>query len=484
MPAAGARILLVEDDPGMAVLAADSLIDVEDSTLTVAESAAECRAHIARQAFDVVLLDRGLPDCDGAALIGEIIAQQPDAAIVMLSGADSADSATETLLLGAWDYIVKRPDLQHLRELPAVIRRCVERKRWRENEARLRTEMEMLLTALRGTGDAVIMADTERRVHFWNAAAERLFGWRAEDVLGQPLPMVPADRELESMDLMARARSGDPLVVFETVRQRRDGSLVEVSLTLTTALNLDGSVYAYVSVIRDISERKALERARADFAAMLTHDLKNPLAVIQGCAKLLEEAGLTPEDTEWVASIDRAAGMIDRLVADLLLAATIEAGKLTLAIRPIAVGALLASAMRQFRAVAARKDITLRTAGEAETLHVSGDLVQLERALGNLIDNAIKYTPAGGVVTVQALCRNGDLWLRVEDTGPGISTEDLPHVFEKYRRARATGNVDGAGLGLYIVRYLAEAHGGTVSVDSRIGSGSVFTITLPLVAPD
>ena len=291
MPAAGARILLVEDDPGMAVLAADSLIDVEDSTLTVAESAAECRAHIARQAFDVVLLDRGLPDCDGAALIGEIIAQQPDAAIVMLSGADSADSATETLLLGAWDYIVKRPDLQHLRELPAVIRRCVERKRWRENEARLRTEMEMLLTALRGTGDAVIMADTERRVHFWNAAAERLFGWRAEDVLGQPLPMVPADRELESMDLMARARSGDPLVGFETVRQRRDGSLVEVSLTLTTALNLDGSVYAYVSVIRDISERKALERARADFAAMLTHDLKNPLAVIQGCAKLLEEAG-------------------------------------------------------------------------------------------------------------------------------------------------------------------------------------------------
>ena len=261
-------------------------------------------------------------------------------------------------------------------------------------------------------------------------------------------------------------------------------SIVRRSLTLTAALNVDGSVHAYVGVIRDISERKALERTRADFAAMLTHDIKNPLAVIQGCAKLLEEAGLEPEDAEWVAAIDRAADMIDKLVIDLLLAATIEAGKLKLAYQPVAVGALVSSSVRQFRAAAARKDIILRTEGEAETSNVRGDLVQLERVLGNLIDNAIKYTPAGGIVTVQALCRNDDLLLRVADTGPGISPEDLPYVFEKYHRTSASENVDGAGLGLYIVRYLAEAHGGSASVDSRVGSGSAFTITIPLVEHD
>ena len=103
----------------------------------------------------------------------------------MLTGADSAESATETLKLGAWDYVVKRPDLKHLDELPAIVGRCIERIRWRQEETRLRNEMDLLLTAIRSTGDAVIMTDCERRVQFWNAAAEKLFGWRAEEVLGR-----------------------------------------------------------------------------------------------------------------------------------------------------------------------------------------------------------------------------------------------------------------------------------------------------------
>lgn len=473
------QILLVEDDPGMVVLATERLMEVPGWEVTAASSAAQCRPLVAGRRFDVILLDRGLPDCDGAYLIAELLAALPDVAIVMLTGADSATSATETLKLGACDYIVKQPDLGHLDELPTVIRRCIERNQWRREETRLRSEMELLLTAIRSTGDAVVMTDCDRRVQFWNIAAERLFGWRAEEVLGTPLPMIPADRELESRELSERARRGDPLVGVETVRQRRDGSLVEVSLTLTAAVHADGSVRAYVAVIRDISDRKAIERARADFAAMLTHDIRNPLAVVRGCAEMLSESALDAEDRESVAAIHHAAETIERLVVNLLMSATIEAGQLALVPSRLPVDSLLSGTVDQFRTAAARQRVALKVETSHACGFVNGDRLQLERALGNLINNAIKYTGPGGNICVAARRQNGSVHFHISDNGPGIDDRELPYLFDKYRRVRGTQQIDGAGLGLYIVRHLVEAHGGSVAVHSTPGEGSVFTITLP-----
>ncbi|MBI3786415.1 MAG: PAS domain S-box protein [Deltaproteobacteria bacterium] len=479
-----ARILLVEDDPGMLVLATDRLNEIDGWHVMTAESAADCRRRVADGTFDVVLLDRGLPDCDGASLIRELLQALPETAIIMLTGADSAESATETLKLGAWDYIVKRPDLHHLEELPAVIRRSLERLRWKREEARLHSEMELMLTAIRGSGDAMIMADCERRVKFWNAAAEKLFGWRSEEVLGKPIPMVPPSREAESDELSQRASRGETLVGVETIRQRRDGSLVEVSLTLTAATQGDGSVHAYVAVMRDISERKALERARADFAAMLTHDIKNPLAVVRDGASLISESELQDDDRELLQGIEHAAETIDRLVSDFLMSATIEAGPLRQQRDRIAVADLICSTVDQFRTAAARQWIALEIDGGADGTaagcFVCGDRLQLERALGNLINNAVKYTRPGGHVAVSAIRDAGFVRIEVQDTGFGISADELPYVFDKYRRVKGTERIDGSGLGLFIVRHLVETHGGSVSVRSEVGHGSTFTIALPL----
>lgn len=478
------QILLVEDDSGMALLAADRLGEVAGWTVTTALSAADCRARVAEHRFDVILLDRGLPDCDGATLISELLARQPDAAVVMLTGADSAESATETLKRGAWDYVVKRPDLEYLDELPAVIQRCAERLAWRREEARLRDEVDLLLAAMRTAADAMIVTDGHGRVRFWNAAAERLFGWRADEVRDAPLPLIPADRAAEFAELGERARRGTPLVGVETTVQRRDGSRVDVSLTFTAVCGADGSVRAYAGVLRDISERKQLEQARADFAAMLTHDIKNPLVAIEGSASVLAEAELTPECAEWVAAIEQSAETINTLLNDFLISATLDAGKVELARERVPVASLVHSCLRQFRASAARKQVHLRQDGDVSATFVIGDHVQLERALGNLVANAIKYTPVGGRVLVGATYANDTVQLRVRDTGPGISAEDLPRVFDKYRRVKGTERIDGAGLGLYIVRSLVEAHGGSVSASSQLGHGSVFTITLPLALAD
>ncbi len=473
------RILLVEDDPGMALLVAERLAEVEGWNVSTAASAAECLSHIAEHAVDIVLLDRGLPDADGATVIADVLAHRPDAAIVMLTGSDSAASATETLKLGAWDYIVKRPDLAYLDELPGVLQRCAERLAWRHEEVRLRGEVDLLMAAMRTAADAIIVTDSEGRVRFWNAAAEHLFGWRAEDALGKALPRVPSERAAEAAHLEERARRGQPVIDVETVRHRADGAPVDVSLTLTAVFGPDGSVRAYVAAFRDIRERKALDRARRDFAAMLTHDIKNPLGAIRGFAALLSEAPLSPDDADCVAEIDRAGAMIERLITDFLLSATIEAGTLELARERVEVDGLVEDCVRQFRPAAAAQQIDLAREGRLGPVFVNGDRVQLERALGNLVGNALKYTPAGGTVTVGVGCEGDAVELRVRDTGPGIRAEELPHVFDKYRRVKGTERIGGAGLGLFIVRSLVEAHGGRVSASSEPGRGSTFTMYLP-----
>jgi len=473
-------ILVVEDDEGMALLVRERLEEIDGWGVTTAGSAAECRAAVAVDSFDIVLLDRGLPDCDGASLITELLALKPDLAIVMLTGADSARSATETLQLGAWDYVVKQPDLSYLDALPGVLRRCAERIHWKREEARLRGEMDLLMAAMRAEADAVVVTEADGRVRFWNAAAEQLFGWSAEEVVGQPLPLIPEDRMDRFAEIGEHARQGKPLVGVEIALQRRGGSPIDVGLTLTAVNAPDGTLRGYVAVIRDVSERKQLERDRADFVAMLTHDIKNPVMVIHGNAEELAEADLPAELLESAHAIERAAMTISTLVSDFLTSQNIERGSLKLTREPVPVGDLVAYCVKQFRAAAARSSIELAPGPDPGGVTVAGDRLQLERCLTNLIGNAIKYCRGtGGKVTVTASCESDAVLLEVADTGPGIPADELPFVFDKYRRNKGTHRIEGVGLGLSIVRHLVGLHGGTVGVRSEVGQGTTFTIRLP-----
>jgi len=473
------RVLVVEDDVGMALLVTERLED-EGWDVTTVGSAAECRECVAEQSFDVFLLDRGLPDCDGASLIDELYAGKSDRAVVMLTGADSAESATETLKMGAWDYVVKHPDLGYLDELPGVVRRCAERIELQREQERLRAEVDLLLTAIRSAGDVVIMTDPEGMVRFWNAAAEKLFGWTADEVKGGPLPIISEDRVGEFEDLGDRAKKGQPLVGVETVAQRRDGSPVEVSLTVTAVCNPDGSVMAFVAVAHDISARRQLERDRADFVAMLTHDIKNPITTIFGYASELGDANLAPEYVECITAIERSGEMINTLVSNFLISTTIERGTLRLAKERVLVAEFVEDCVRQFRPAAAHVEVGLEQQVDIGPVAIIGDHLQLQRAVSNLIGNALKFTPAGGSVTVSAEEREQSVRILVRDTGPGINPDELPYMFEKYRREKGTHRIDGAGLGLFITRSLIEAHGGTISATSELGVGSTFEIRLPL----
>jgi signal transduction histidine kinase len=225
-------------------------------------------------------------------------------------------------------------------------------------------------------------------------------------------------------------------------------------------------------------------RARAEMVAVVSHDLKNPLATIQMAVSFLLE-DLVPHDAahqlqrEQLHAIHRSAERMYRLIHDLLDVAAIEAGQLTVTRSPLAVDVFLTDALELLRPLAAAKRIVLAADVSPGLPPVAADRERVLQVFSNLGGNALKFTPDGGRVDIQATARGAAVAFAVRDTGPGIAPEDLPHVFDRFWQAKKAARA-GVGLGLAIAKGIIEAHGGSISVESEPGRGSCFTFTLPV----
>ncbi|MDO9018472.1 MAG: sensor histidine kinase [Deltaproteobacteria bacterium] len=239
--------------------------------------------------------------------------------------------------------------------------------------------------------------------------------------------------------------------------------------------------------LREFAEQRAADaqratQARDEVLAIVSHDLRNPLASIVAAAALI---GQTAEDTAGVrrrsAVIQRSAARMTSLIGDLLDVSRIEAGGLALERAPHAVDALVAEAVEHQRALAEERGVRLRAELPGALPRVDCDRDRVLRVFANLLGNALKFTPAGGDIVVRAALDGAAVRVSIADTGRGIAAEHLPHLFDRYWQARSD-NHGGAGLGLAIVKGLVEAHGGRLSVESTPGAGSTFSFTLPLAA--
>ena len=236
-----------------------------------------------------------------------------------------------------------------------------------------------------------------------------------------------------------------------------------------------------VMVLQDISAFKALDKMKRDFVTAFTHDLRTPLATVKGYIELVRMDGpVTTRQEEDLDCITRAANIMKSLLEDLLELSRLERLE-QLTRENINLEEVIESSIGAIKPVAASKDIDLVLTDIQNDLIIEGNSVLLSRAVGNLLDNAIKYTPSGGKVQIKLGCHNGQAIVAVVDNGPGIRAKDLPRVFEKFYRARAElDDVPGTGLGLAIVKTITEQHGGTVWVESQPDEGSIFTISLPV----
>ncbi len=222
------------------------------------------------------------------------------------------------------------------------------------------------------------------------------------------------------------------------------------------------------------------EGRRRQLTADIAHDLRTPISIIQGHAEALRD-GVLPPTPETFGLIHEETLRLNRMVEDLRTLSRAEAGELSLVRRPVAVGAFLEQTAAAQRPGAGEKEIALRLEAAGELPEIEVDADRMAQALNNLVDNALRHTPAGGTVTLAAGLVGDGVWIQVRDSGPGIAPEDLPHVFERfYRGDRARRRHEGgSGLGLAIARSIVEAHGGHIRAESPAGGGAVITIDLP-----
>ncbi len=332
------------------------------------------------------------------------------------------------------------------------------------------TERSELEAVLRGTADAVIVLDQEKRVLLCNPAARKDFHIETPDVTGRALSDVVRSQALR--DLFERPPSVGQPVRAEV--QLADNRTLQAQISAIEGVG-------YAAVMQDITHLKELDRIKSEFVSVVSHDLRTPLTAIRGYVELLSRVGpLNPQQTEFVSRVLRSMKTISDLIGDLLDIGRIEAG-LEQEMAPCQLESIVRQAAESLQAVANEKHHSLILNIMPNLPPLLGNARRLEQVITNLIGNAIKYTPDAGKIDVTLKAKGPYLVLDVSDNGLGIPLEDQPHVFEKFYRVRndETADIGGTGLGLSIVRSVVEKHGGRVWVESKPGEGSTFIVLLP-----
>ncbi|MBL8057985.1 MAG: hypothetical protein JNK29_14870 [Anaerolineales bacterium] len=335
----------------------------------------------------------------------------------------------------------------------------------RQEVERLRAQ---LAAALAAQVDAVLVAGPDRVIHQANATAASLFGPAA--AVGQTL--IAATRSLEIDELAEHVLQGgeddDRQVLLNSqpqrVRARRAGE------------------HGVIVSLRDLGELQRLGRARRDFIANISHELRTPLTSLRLLTESLP-AGMardTGETAGLMLKIQTEIQALEQIAQELLDLAQIESGQAIVRLVPTPLAPLAQTAVERLRPQAEHRQQRIEIDVPPE-LRALADTDLLQRALGNLIHNALKFTPAGGAIRVQARAADGDLLVQVADTGPGIAPADLPRVFERFFRGDRSRKSGGTGLGLAIVKHVVEAHGGRIWVENHglAGyAGALFSFTL------
>ena len=345
---------------------------------------------------------------------------------------------------------------------------------------RLETEHEQLRAILGGMAEGVIAVGPNQRVLFANGAAGRMLDFDPATAIDRPFWELT--RQPNVQELLDKA--------LQTGRPKRE----ELEFKKPTVLHLSvyvaplpGEAHGAILVLDDTSELRHLERLRQDFVANVSHELKTPLAVIKACIETLMDGAV--EDAEargpFLQQIADQGERLDALIHDLLSLARIESGEEVMDFGPLPVAEMVEACLARHRLRAEAKEMTLAAESPAEPLSVWADEEAFRQILDNLVDNAVKYTQAGGFVRVAWTPGAAGVALTVTDNGPGIPERDLPRIFERFYRVdkARSKELGGTGLGLAIVKHLAQAMRGSVKAASQIGRGTTFTVMLPTNKP-
>ncbi|MEW5837723.1 MAG: PAS domain S-box protein [Pseudomonadota bacterium] len=374
-----------------------------------------------------------------------------------------------------------------------------------------------LAAIVESSSEAIVAETKEGIITHWNKAAEAIYGYAADEVIGKSVKMlIPPARQADAKAYLERISCGDSVAKHESERVRKDGSIFQAAVSLSPIRGTDGVVVGVSSIVRDITEQKrneeelqryrnhledevrqrtmeleqarnaaeAANRAKSVFLANMSHELRTPLNAILGFSSMMRHNPQLQDDLrQYVDIINRSGEHLLTLINDVLDMAKIEAGRIELDESPFDLGAMIRDITDMMEIRAKEKGIQLLVDQSSRfPRYIVGDEMHLRQVLINLLGNAVKFTVQGGVTIRLGTKTNthAHLIIEIEDTGPGISDEDKKIIFDPFVQLGEQGLNKGTGLGLTISRQFVQLMGGRIHLESVVGQGSVFRIELPL----
>ncbi len=385
--------------------------------------------------------------------------------------------AAEAIAAGNYEHRVYIKQQDEVRTLAKSFNRMSDRLEARE--AQLRSSRQRLAIVLEGMAEGVIALDERERIVLANAAAGRLLDFVPIEAEGRPLLEVVRNHALHEVVAEANASQGARRAEVEL------GNVGSRTLSVYATLLAGEPSTRFILVLQDVTELRRLESLRHEFVANVSHELKTPLSAIKAYAETLMAGAIYDEQNnkKFLLSIEEQADRLHELILDMLSLARIESQQQAFDIGPVRLVDVVASCLDEHQAAATARQVELVAGDRMPDVQVQADEEGVRQILDNLIDNALKYTPADGKVTVTLREQEGTVVMEVRDTGIGIPEEQLPRVFERFYRVdkARSRELGGTGLGLSIVKHLTQSFGGSVEVESQLGAGTVFVVKLPRV---
>lgn len=484
----GAHILLIEQDPRtiesirQGVLAPYEL-DIEKSGKSGIKKASS-------KEYDIFLIDTELPDMNGLDVMAKILKLYPEAICVMLGQDPDIDTVMESGRMGGYDFL-KKPLKHH--KFERLIQRATER-RWYIREARrleqekntnllaISEEQSRLRSVINSIDDGLIITNNRHEIIFTNPRLHKLIDVKREILVGEKIvDILPQKLQIQInsiLDMNAPACSIKEEIVIEPPAK------LVVMANSTPILDDNQKLIGVVSVLRDISEIKALELSKSEFINMVAHELKAPLGAIKGYLEMVVEKQLGDNEELYQQYLKRSLSRSEAMLAllqDLLNIFRMDAQTVRREIEKLDAGELLRETLEFFDNNIQKNHLSLET-DIKNNLFIEADREEIRRVYTNLISNAIKYNKPKGKIRISAGSKDNKFYVEIEDTGIGMKPEESERLFEEFFRAKNeyTRKISGTGLGMTILKKILDEYDGEITVNSEYKKGSCFEVRLPL----
>lgn len=481
-------VLLLEDDPAHALLIKRPLAEFVGQVTSTA-TVAEALSRLADFRPELIITDLNLPDSNQADHIEKFSQLAVGVPILVLTSSTALEDAVTAMKLGAKDFIVKNFDVGFKDAFRLALSRVYVALRLEQEKIRLQREMAVLRSAIENSNDGLAVVNVDQTITYHNRAfadfvklcngelptLNRIFGSCVAksgillETLLQKLHTVPAGGVWNTEVTFTEQRDSAYDLSLSVIPPPTDGSAAHDRYALWT---------------RDISEQRRRERFQRDILSTTTHDLKGPLgALLLSCDMLAEQMKDRPRAAEIVLRMDSISRGMLNMIDEFLSARRLQEGTFILKPGRYVIAQVVEEVLQDYRSIAQARGISLYFEPEDKGAQANFDRIGMSRVIGNLLSNALKFTPRGGSIWVRTRVTKDEFGIAVQDTGSGMEPGEVQRIFERFSRLDKHRDIEGSGLGLFTVKSIVSAHDGRIDVTSSLGEGTTFDLSLPIEPP-